>query len=76
VRQYTTLMADDHMFLAKIKGQEPEQFMFVTLAEDYSTIKHTGEPMSEKEVRKTLADAGMPEATIRARIEKARQHPI
>jgi hypothetical protein len=29
-------MADGHTFLAKIKTQEPEQFMFITLAEDYS----------------------------------------
>jgi hypothetical protein len=50
--------------------------MFITLAEDYSTIKHTGEPMSEKEVRAQLADAGMPEPVIRARIESARKHPL
>jgi hypothetical protein len=69
-------MADGHTFLAKIKMQEPEQFMFITLAEDYSTITHTGESISEKEVRTTLADAGMSEAMIRARIESARKHPI
>ncbi len=38
------------MFVAKIKRQEPEQFI-LTLAEDSSTIKHTSDPMSEDELR-------------------------
>jgi len=69
-------MANDHTFLAKVFGQEPEQFMFITLVDDYSTIKHTGEPMSEKETRETLRKAGMPEAAKSARIVNARKHPI
>ena len=69
-------MANDHMFLAKLKAPDPEQFMFITLHEDYLAIKHTGEPMSEKEVRETLRKAGMPETGITARIVSARQHPI
>lgn len=73
-------MANDHMFLAKIKGSEiepePEQFMFITLAEDWGTIKRTGKPMSEKEARAALHKAGMPEAESMGRIAQAREHPI
>ena len=64
------------MFLAKLREPDPEQFMFITLHEDYLTIKHTGEPMSEEETREALGKAGMPEIEISSRIARARQHPI
>ena len=68
-------MPNDHMFMAKIKGQEPEQFIFITVSEDYSRITRTSDPMSEKELRAKLHDLMMPDVEVCARIEHARKHP-
>jgi hypothetical protein len=69
-------MTRDHTFVAKIKGAGPEQFIFVTLADDFSTIAHKSEPLSEDNLRAELREAGMPNGEISSRIEHARKHPV
>ena len=68
-------MADDHMYVAKVKGSVPEQFLFITFAADYSQVVRTSGIMSEKDLRATLSKAGMPDLEITDRIEHARTHP-
>jgi hypothetical protein len=68
-------MPSSHTFIAKIKDLEAEQFLLLTVAEDYSAITHTAEPMSEGELRGKLHNSGMPELEIRSHIEHARKHP-
>ena len=63
------------MFVAKVKGKEPEQFLFITLSEGYERVVRTSGAMSEAEMRAALQKTGMPESEINSHIEHARQHP-
>ena len=65
---------DGHMFVAKIKGSE--EFIFITLADDFSSIIHTSQPTSEKDLRASLGKAGMPELAISAHIEHAKKYAV
>lgn len=65
----------EHTFVAKIKGAEPEQFIFFTLAEDFSTVAHTSERLSEGDLWAELRKVRMPDGEISSRIEHARRHP-
>jgi hypothetical protein len=40
----------DHTYLAKVKGADPETFVFITMHEDYSGIKRASF-LSEPELR-------------------------
>lgn len=66
----------EHTFVAKIKGAESEQFIFVTLAEDFSTVARTSKPLSEDDLRAELLEAGMPDGEISSHIEHARKYPM
>jgi len=68
-------MADGHIFVAKVAMREPEEFLFVTLAGDYSRIVQTSGSMTEEELRTKLRSAGMPDTEIASYIEHARKHP-
>ena len=68
-------MADDHVFVAKVAMLEPEQFLFITLAGDYSRVVRTSGVMSEQELRAKLRSVRMPDAEIDSHIEHARKHP-
>jgi hypothetical protein len=66
----------DQMIVAKVKGAEPEQFLSITLSEDFGTVLRTSGAMSETELRATLRKAGMPDWEITSHIEHARKHPV
>lgn len=65
----------DHIFVAKAAGTNPEKFLFITLAEDYSRIVRTSGAMSEDDMRGALRKVGMPEPEINSHIDHARKHP-
>jgi hypothetical protein len=67
---------DDHIFVGKVKGLEPEQFIFITVAGDFCTIKRTSNAMSGDELRTALSKVGMPDWEISSHIEHARKHPV
>jgi|HubBroStandDraft_5_1064220.scaffolds.fasta_scaffold1871408_1 hypothetical protein len=48
----------EHTYLAKVKGANPETFVFVTMHEDYSGIKRTSF-MSEPELREFFRTDGL-----------------
>jgi hypothetical protein len=61
--------------LCKVKGSEPEQFIFVTLDLAQGAMKHTSDPMSEDELIALLGGKGMPKGEIISKIEQARKNP-
>ena len=65
----------DRVFVAKVKGEEPEAFLFITLSEDFSRVVRTSGAMSEAELRAALSKTGMPDWEISSHIEHARKHP-
>lgn len=68
-------MAVHHTFVGKIKGSEPEQFVFITLAADFGSIKRTSGPLSEGELRHLLHTWGTPDAEMTSHIDRAQKHP-
>jgi hypothetical protein len=63
----------DNIFLANVKGAEPEKFTVIILSEDLSRVVHGSRGMSEEELRKALRK--MPEHEFTSRIAYARKHP-
>jgi hypothetical protein len=66
-------------YLRKIKGSEPEQFMFITMQSDQLTIKSTSHAMTEAEFREFSRLNGKPglrEDEIDAMIETARKREV
>jgi hypothetical protein len=62
------------MFVAKIKASE--KFIFITLADDFSSIIQTSEPMTEGDLRASLRNTGMPELEVNDHIEHAKKYPF
>ena len=63
------------VFLAKVKGVEPEQFVYITMAVDFTAIKRMSGTLSEADVWLELRKSGMADTEIRSRIEATRLHP-
>lgn len=66
-------MPDERTFLKQILFEGEERFMFVTLADGMSRMRHTSYEMTEAEVREDLAGRGMPEREIDGLIAGARE---
>ena len=67
------------MFLGKVTGAEPEQFIFITMHQDYSAIKSTSGARTEEEFREFTRVNGRPgltEVEIDSMIENARKHLV
>ena len=71
---------DGHTFLAKVSAPDCEteldavRFMFVTFADDHSTVVHTSDILSAEEMETLLAEMGVPREGvngIRSRMEEA-----
>jgi hypothetical protein len=66
-------------YLGKVRGSEPEQFIFVTMQSDGITIKSTSRAMTEPEFREFSRINGKPgirEDEIDSMIETARKHEV
>ena len=66
----------DRTLVGKVKGLDPEQFVFIALAADLSGVKRVSGPMSETELRAVLSQRGMQAGEITSYIEHARKHPV
>jgi hypothetical protein len=66
-------------YLGKVRGSEPEQFIFITMQSDHSGIKRTSRAMTESESREFSRINGKPglrEDGIDSMIETARKHEV
>jgi hypothetical protein len=70
---------EEPTYLGKVRGSEPEQFIFITMKSDHSTIKSTSNAMTEAEFREFSRVNGKPglrEDEIDSMIETARRHEV
>jgi len=66
-------------YLGKIRGSEPEQFMFITMQSDHSAIKSTSRALTEQEFREFTRINGKPglrKDEIDSMIENARKREV
>jgi hypothetical protein len=66
----------DRIWLAQIKGREPEEFAFVTYEGTEGIIKDMTFPYTEEDVRKNFAANGITGAQIEDKLAHARANPI
>ena len=70
---------EEPTYLGKVRGSEPEQFIFITMQSDHSMIKSTSRAMTETEFREFSRVNGKPglrEDEIDSMIETARRHEV
>ena len=63
----------DETHLTRVKGSDPEKFVFVTFDRAEARMRHMSGAMSEAEVRALLGGNGMPEHELNSVIETARK---
>jgi hypothetical protein len=66
----------DQTYLGKIKDSDPEEFILLALDRAAGSMKHMSDPFSEEAFRKDMAEQGMPQAEIEAKIAHARANPV
>jgi hypothetical protein len=60
--------------LQRIKGSDPEQFIFIAFDRSEAKMKHMSDAMSEAAVRAYLGGNGMSEHELNTTINTARKH--
>jgi hypothetical protein len=68
-------MPDEHTYIG-MRKVEPDRFIAITLASDYSRLTRISEPMTEVDVWAYLHKQGMPNDEIRLQMEEARKNPV
>jgi hypothetical protein len=67
----------ERTLVAKVKGSEPESFIFVTVKDNFSGITRMSYPaLSADDLWAALHKQGMPEEEIKVMIEQARKNPV
>jgi hypothetical protein len=65
-------MEQTHIYLAKIKGSDPDEFIFISTSLDGSQIKRMSESFSEANFRADMAAQGMSSIEISEKLAHAR----